>query len=80
MLKVEVSLVDGGAMDWSVDDSVYRRLLELRNDGLEGRDLVDSLLTDDWGAPPTGVRLAGMLEDGTKIDEYIPCSTRRRRQ
>jgi hypothetical protein len=80
MLKVEVSLADGGAMDWAVPDATYTRLLELRRDGWEGRELIDTLLTDDWAAPPSGVRLVGTLKDGTEIDEYIPCGTRRRRR
>lgn len=71
MLKVSVPLVDGGAMDWEVDDSKYQRLLQLRQDGLEGKALIHELLTDDWSAPPRGIRLSGTMEDGTEIDEWI---------
>jgi|GEM_PF-1389974 len=76
MLRVEASLVNGGAMDWEVDESVYLRLLELRRDGLDGMALVEELLTDDWGAPPYKVRIVGRLDDGTEVDESIHCDTR----
>jgi hypothetical protein len=76
MLKVEVNTVNGGAMDWPVPDSILDKLARLRRDGLEGRDLVHELLTDDWGAPPRGVSITGTTDDGRSINEYIPYSKR----
>lgn len=72
MLTVSVRTVDGGGQDWTEPDSLYAKLLSLRESGLKGRRLVDALLTDDWGPPPTGVSLKGELADGTLVDEYLP--------
>jgi hypothetical protein len=80
MLKVEIALANGSAMDLAEDDRFYEKLLRLRYDEFEGRQLVDELISDDWGAPPIGVRITGELSDGTVIDEYIQCETRRPRR
>lgn len=72
MLKVSIYLVDGGLQELNQVDSLVDRLSSLRHDGYEGRVLVNALITDDWGAPPTGVRIRGTLENGKIVDEYIP--------
>jgi hypothetical protein len=74
MIKISVPGVDGSSQDWTETDGVYSRYLKLRSSGYKGKSLVHELLTDDWGAPPVGVRLTGTLEDGTPVDEYIPYS------
>lgn len=77
MLKVQVNTVDGGVQDWTESDSILDKLARLRSDGLEGRDLVHALLTDDWGAPPQGVSITGTTDDGRVINEYIPYPKRK---
>lgn len=72
MLKVSASLVNGGLQESDEADSIIEQLSSLRREGYEGRALVNELITDDWGAPPVGVRITGTLEDGTIVDEYIP--------
>jgi hypothetical protein len=72
MIKVSVPRVDGSLQDWTEPDSLYARLVSLRNDGYSGKQLADELLGDDWGCPPSGIRLTGTLDDGTEIDDYIP--------
>jgi hypothetical protein len=71
MITVSVKTVDGGKQEWTEGDPFYRRFLSLRDSGLSGKALVDALLSDDWGAPPVSVLLAGKLEDGTQIEESI---------
>lgn len=72
MITVKIPTVDGGLMEFTESDSIVARLTSLRADGYEGKELIHALLTDDWGPPPRGVQLEGRLEDGTRVDEYIP--------
>lgn len=71
MLKVSIQTVDGGLQEWNEDDSLYDKLLRLRRDGYSGKQLIDELLTDDWGPPPSVVVIRGSLRDGTPIDESV---------
>lgn len=73
MLKVEIHFVDGGLMNTTEGDVFWRRLIELQGYGLEGKALIHDLITDDWGPPPRFVHVSGTLEDGTKVDQTIPC-------
>lgn len=72
MIKVTVPLVDGSLMEWEQEDSLYDKYLEFFGCGYEGKALIHQFLTDDWGAPPTSVRLTGRLKDGQVIDVKIP--------
>lgn len=72
MLHVSIPTVDGGLQEFSEPDSIITRLAILRRNGYEGKELVHELLTDDWAAPPVGVRITGTLEDGTRVNEYVP--------
>jgi len=72
VITVSVYTVDGGLQEWKESDSLYTKLLSLRRNGCVGKALIHSLLTDDWGSPPAGVRIHGKLEDGTHVDEYLP--------
>ena len=61
MPKVSIGLVDGSRPeDYEEDENFMVRLRQLQSQGLEGRDLVDALITDDWGTPPKWV----MIQDG----------------
>ena len=71
MIRIEIRFVDGGYQEFSEPESFVERLRELRARGVEGKDLVHSLLTDDWEPPPLTVRLVGTLGDGTRVDEKI---------
>lgn len=52
MLPLLINFIDGSAMDHPEGDSVRARLLWSRAPGLEGKDLVDNQLTNDWGPIP----------------------------
>jgi len=79
MIKISASLVDGSAQDWTDSDAIYHRYIEFRDQGYEGRELVDRFLTDDWGAPPLNIELTGTLDDGTVIKEHIYCPAKKRK-
>jgi hypothetical protein len=55
-------------MDWNVNDDLYARYKKAVESGLEGRDLVHELLTDDWAAPPRGIHITGTTADGETVD------------
>ena len=74
MIQVQIHLVNGGLQEFSEHPSIINRLIDLRNDGLSGKQLVDALISDDWGAPPSSVSLTGTLEDGTRVEEHISYS------
>lgn len=48
------------------------RLRDLDAQGLGGRRLIHELLTDDWGAPPVYVDIAGTDDAGQAVDVRIP--------
>ena len=71
MIKVSIQLVNGGLNEFIEPDSIVGKLRRLKSEGLEGKALVDSLITDDWGPPPTVIHLTGTTDDGQKINERI---------
>lgn len=72
MLKIEINFVDGGAQGYAVPDSKFKELKALQRQGLEGKELIHEWWTDDYGPPPRGISIKGTLDDGTKVNEYIP--------
>lgn len=73
MMKISISFVDGGYDEFEEKNSFGESLLELQNQGYEGKELIHSLLkTDDFAAPPTFVTVKGILTNGTEIDISIP--------
>ena len=55
MIQVSIRFVDGGFQEYSESTDFLSRLTELQNQGYEGRELINTLITDDWGAPPLSV-------------------------
>lgn len=58
-MKVSAKLVDGGLLEYHIDAGVVERLRKLERAGYEGKQLINKLLTDDWGAPPVTVTISG---------------------
>ena len=52
MVSVKVYFVDGSVLPIEEDGSFLVKLKKLQAQGFEGRELVDRLISDDWGAPP----------------------------
>ena len=71
MIRVAINFVDGGYQEYTESLRIIDSLNQLRSRGFEGKELIDTLLTDDWGPPPSIVSLTGTLEDGTRVDERI---------
>lgn len=71
MIRVRVQTVDGGLKEWDEEDAFVERLRRLRRLGFDGKSLVHTLITDDWGAPPTHIRVEGRLQDGSTVKESI---------
>lgn len=71
-VTVTAALVDGGALDFVPGPDFLDRLRALQAQGVEGREIIHALLTDDWGPPPVFVMVAGTDADGRQIDIRIP--------
>jgi hypothetical protein len=72
MLTVSVRTVDGGLQDWVEPDFLYEKLKALRQGGTTGKQLIFALFTDDWGMPLIGIHIRGILDDGSRVDEWLP--------
>lgn len=71
-VNVRVHLVDGGLQEFREGADFLRRLARLEREGLQGRALINALITDDWGAPPVRVVLSGTNLDGVEFTQGIP--------
>jgi hypothetical protein len=60
-LRLYVNTVDGGYLPLDFDS---------------GRELIGSLITDDWGAPLTVFGIEAIAEDGTRVEIRIPYDDR----
>jgi len=69
-LEAQIFLVNGGMMTLTVDYDLYQRLRER----CDGKQLINELITDDWGARPTSVRLSGDVPGVGRVDVVIPYS------
>jgi len=69
MIRVTIRFVDGSLQEYTETKDFLLRLSELKEQGYEGKDLVNRLITDDWGAPPVFVQIKG-----SEIDLQIPYS------
>ena len=69
MIHVTIRFVDGSLQEFTESKDFSLRLSELKGQGYEGKDLVDRLIADDWGAPPVSVQIKG-----SGIDLQIPYS------
>ena len=73
MIKVIIRTVDGGLQEYEEPGSrLIQKLIALQNDGYKGKQLIDLLVSDDWGPPPLTVEIKGKSEDGVKVNVTIP--------
>lgn len=73
-IQVEARLVDGSTQDFRFGESFIFEMNQLKTQGINGKELIHSLLTDDWGAPPLYVLVTGTDQNGVVINEPIPYS------
>ncbi|HWP20272.1 MAG TPA: hypothetical protein VNO84_14175 [Burkholderiaceae bacterium] len=69
---VFAQLVDGSAQEFEAGAELPAQLRNLRSMGLEGKQLIHKLITDDWGPPPRFVEIKEYGEDGTFNTTRIP--------
>jgi len=69
MIQVTIRFVDGSLQEFSETKEFLLRLAELKEQGYEDKELIDRLITDDWGAPPVFVEIKG-----SEINLQIPYS------
>ncbi len=69
-LMLECHLVNGGIADIPVDNAekFLLKLKRLRDMGYQGEQLVNELITDDWGPPPVIVVVKGKLLSGKSVN------------
>jgi hypothetical protein len=71
MITACAYLVNGEMLDAGVVSET--KLAQLQAEGYVGRELVDALISDDWGAPPRFVKLSGSDSAGRHVDLTIHC-------
>lgn len=63
MIKITVYYVDGSMSELDEPNSIIEKLYSLEHSGLNGKSLINSLITDDWGCPPKFVSIKGIYEN-----------------
>ena len=71
-VTITVELVDGRRREWQVDPRFLAAFRGLRQRGINGRRLIDELITDDWPVVPRLVTISGVDADGERIVYRIP--------
>jgi hypothetical protein len=71
-VTLTVELVDGRRRQWQVDPRFLAAFRGLRQRGINGRRLIDELITDDWPVVPRLVTISGVDADGERIVYRIP--------
>ena len=67
-LTITIRHVDGSLTPpRNEPESILHKLKALQDRGLEGKRLINELLTDDWAAPPQVVHISGVV-DGKRVD------------
>ena len=72
-VNVTIEFVDGSRSEAQYGPALMDRYRELLAQKLDGRRLVNELLTDDWGTPPTSLTLAGIAADAKPFKIHIAC-------
>lgn len=72
MIRITIRFVDGGLQEFTESSDFLYRLTKLQDQGYEGKELINNLITDDWGPPPLSVQINGKNPNGSKIDLLIP--------
>lgn len=71
-LRVITRHVDGSMGKFDAGQELLAALRDLQAQGLEGKQLIHQLLTDDWGAPPVFIDITGIDETGSAVEVRIP--------
>lgn len=52
MVLAKIYLVDGGYMELDLPDSTLATIARMRHEEHNEREIIQRVITDDWGAPP----------------------------
>jgi len=71
-ITVSIHFVDGGFQELRKGSDFLVRLRSLQARGVEGKALINQLISDDWAAPPSAAVVSGIGPDGERIKIVIP--------
>jgi len=69
-ITVSIRLVDGGLQEFREGPGFLERLRSLQARGVQGKALIEQLISDDWAAAPEVVIISGVA-DGEPIDDIV---------
>ena len=67
MVKVKIYFVNNEFHFYDEDPEIIQELKELQHLGYKGKELINKLFTDDWGAPPKFVKIIGNDSKGNPV-------------
>jgi hypothetical protein len=70
-IRVSIHLDNGDLQEFRKGPGFLERLRSLQARGVEGKALIDELITDDWGVPPRVVIISGVAPDGQRLEDIL---------
>lgn len=58
MVNIQIYYVNGDMNEYEEDTIILDNLKELEDLNYKGKTLLDNLITDDWGATPSSVKIS----------------------
>jgi hypothetical protein len=71
-VTITVEMADGRRREWQVGPPFLSALRRLLQRGINGKGIIDALITDDWPVVPRVVMISGVDENGERIMFRIP--------
>ena len=71
MIKISIRFVNGSLQEYPESKELLSRFTKLQKQGYEGKELINTLITDDWGVPPLSVEIVGKAPDGSDVNLQI---------
>lgn len=71
-ITVHAYLVNGDLQEFSFDIGFLETLKAMQSEGYTGKQLINRLITDDWGGPPRVIEISGVGADGKSRNIRIP--------
>lgn len=63
MITIIVNYIDGSQSNWNEGTNVVSKLMQLEEMNYQGKELLDVLITDDWGVPPKSIIIEGVYKN-----------------
>lgn len=69
MIKIKFYFVDNSYREYTENNPAFlQRLKRMQNERLMGKELINKLFADDWGAPPKFVKIIGTDSKGKPVN------------